>query len=108
MSKWYPVPVSNLPNQYRIYQTGYIFGTDSLPTFDIIGTGSVPVLTGFYPQIPVSYRVYSVLVPTFADFRYRYFRFRYRFSTELIPTDNRSLILTHLASKSEHVYIKNI
>ncbi|MFS7922388.1 hypothetical protein Hanom_Chr03g00248531 [Helianthus anomalus] len=101
MSKMDPVPVSNR-YRYRIYRTGYLFGTDSVPTFDIFGTGSVPVRYGtgsdryfarFYPQIPVPNRyryrtvpnrVYSVLVPvpTFEDFRYRFFRYRYRFGTE--------------------------
>ncbi|MFS7921404.1 hypothetical protein Hanom_Chr03g00236391 [Helianthus anomalus] len=71
-SKWNPV-------RYRIYRTGYIFDA----TFDIFGTSLVPVFTGFYPQIPVPYRD---SVPTFGDFRYRYFRFRYRLGTELIPT----------------------
>ncbi|KAF5778929.1 hypothetical protein HanRHA438_Chr12g0564661 [Helianthus annuus] len=36
MSKLDPVPV---PNRYR--WTGDFFGTDSVPTFDIFGTGSV-------------------------------------------------------------------
>ncbi|KAM0066246.1 putative non-specific serine/threonine protein kinase [Helianthus debilis subsp. tardiflorus] len=93
-----------VPNRYRyrIYRTGYLFGTDSVPTFDIFGTGSVPVRYGtgsdryfarFYPQIPVPNRyryrtvpnrVYSVPVPvpTFEDFRYRFFRYRYPFGTE--------------------------
>ncbi|KAJ0717772.1 putative protein LAZY1 [Helianthus annuus] len=35
-------------------------GTFSVPTFDIFGTGSVPVFTGFYPQIPVPYRYRTV------------------------------------------------
>ncbi|MFS7966626.1 hypothetical protein Hanom_Chr09g00775991 [Helianthus anomalus] len=57
MSKMDPVPVPNR-YRYRIYRTGYLFGTDSVPTFDIFGTGSVPVrygtgsvpvFTGFYP-----------------------------------------------------------
>ncbi|MFS7999181.1 hypothetical protein Hanom_Chr12g01163011 [Helianthus anomalus] len=94
MSKMDPVPVPKR-YRYRIYRTGYLFGTDSVPTFDIFGTGSVPVRYGtgsdryfarFYPQIPVPNRyryrtvpnrVYSVPVPIFEDFRYRY-----RFGTE--------------------------
>ncbi|MFS8009200.1 hypothetical protein Hanom_Chr14g01281891 [Helianthus anomalus] len=98
MSKMDPVPVPNR-YRYRIYRTGYLFGTDSVPTFDIFGTGSVPVQygTGIYRFLPlntstvlvpnryryrtVPYRVYSVPVPIFEDFRYRYFRFRYRFGT---------------------------
>ncbi|KAJ0679662.1 hypothetical protein HanOQP8_Chr12g0462171 [Helianthus annuus] len=80
MSKWYPVPVS-YRYRYRIYRTKYTFGIDSVPTFEIFSTGSVPVFTGFYPQIlvrnrTIPYRVYSVPVPTFGDFRYRYFRLR--------------------------------
>ncbi|KAM0025719.1 hypothetical protein Hdeb2414_s0021g00577851 [Helianthus debilis subsp. tardiflorus] len=54
--------------------------TFSVPTFDIFVAGSVPVFTLKYRyryQI-VPCRVYSVPVPTFADFRYRYFQFRYR------------------------------
>ncbi|MFS7985109.1 hypothetical protein Hanom_Chr11g00994591 [Helianthus anomalus] len=55
MSKWYPVT-----NRYwyLIYQTGYTFGTDSVPTFEIFGTGLV------------LYQVCSVPVPTFEDFQY--------------------------------------
>ncbi|MFS8026592.1 hypothetical protein Hanom_Chr16g01488581 [Helianthus anomalus] len=76
-----PVPV---PNRYRIYRTGYLFGTDSVPTFDIFGTGPVPVFCSFLPSntgtepVPVPNRVYSVPVPvpTFEDFRYRFFRYR--------------------------------
>ncbi|MFS7997709.1 hypothetical protein Hanom_Chr12g01145071 [Helianthus anomalus] len=93
MSKMDPVLGLNR-YRYRIYQTGYLFGTDSVPTFDIFGTG--PVRYGFgtgpirYQYLPVftlkyryrtstePYRVYSVPVPTFEDFRYRYFRFQYR------------------------------
>ncbi|MFS7931503.1 hypothetical protein Hanom_Chr04g00356741 [Helianthus anomalus] len=64
MSKMDPVPVPNR-YRYRIYRTGYLFGTDSVPTFDIFGTGSVPVryvtdsdryFARFYPQIPVPNR----------------------------------------------------
>ncbi|MFS7966807.1 hypothetical protein Hanom_Chr09g00778181 [Helianthus anomalus] len=49
MSKMEPVPVPNR-YRYRIYQTGYLFGTDSVPTFDIFGTGSVPVFCSFLPS----------------------------------------------------------
>ncbi|KAM0051388.1 hypothetical protein Hdeb2414_s0007g00235921 [Helianthus debilis subsp. tardiflorus] len=66
MSKWYPVPVSN---RYRIYQTRYTFGTDSVPTFEIFSTGSVPVFTVFYSQIPVPNRT----IP----YRTRCIRYRY-------------------------------
>ncbi|MFS8025256.1 hypothetical protein Hanom_Chr16g01472831 [Helianthus anomalus] len=45
MSKMDPVPVPNR-YRYRIYRTGYFFGTDSVPTFDIFGIGSVPVRYG--------------------------------------------------------------
>ncbi|KAJ0590142.1 hypothetical protein HanRHA438_Chr04g0190141 [Helianthus annuus] len=73
MSKMDQVPVPNLPNRvpfrYRVL------------------TFSVPYR---YRYRTVPYRVYSVpvAVPTFEDFRYRYFRFRYRFDTELIPNLN--------------------
>ncbi|KAJ0430724.1 putative plant methyltransferase dimerization, O-methyltransferase COMT-type [Helianthus annuus] len=36
MSKMDPVLVPNR-YRYRIYRTGYLFGTDSVPTFDIFG-----------------------------------------------------------------------
>ncbi|MFS8022224.1 hypothetical protein Hanom_Chr16g01436921 [Helianthus anomalus] len=52
MSKMDPVPVPNR-YRYRIYRTGYLFGTDSVPTFDIFGTGSDRYFARFYPQIPV-------------------------------------------------------
>ncbi|MFS7913955.1 hypothetical protein Hanom_Chr02g00147771 [Helianthus anomalus] len=45
-------------------------------------------------QVPNRYRVYSVpiLVPTFEDFRYRYFP--YRFGTEWVPCSSLA-IQTH-------------
>ncbi|MFS8018670.1 hypothetical protein Hanom_Chr15g01394781 [Helianthus anomalus] len=49
MSKMDPEPVPNR-YRYRIYRTGYLFGTDSVPTFDIFGTGSVPVFCSFLPS----------------------------------------------------------
>ncbi|MFS7949224.1 hypothetical protein Hanom_Chr06g00569061 [Helianthus anomalus] len=73
MSKMDPVPVPNRYRyRYRIYRTGYLFGTDSVPTFDIFGTGPVRYryFARFYPQIPVPNR-----------YRYRtgYIRYRYRY-----------------------------
>ncbi|MFS7958683.1 hypothetical protein Hanom_Chr07g00681651 [Helianthus anomalus] len=70
MSKMDPVPVPNR-YRYRIYRTGYLFGTDSVSTFDIFGTGSVPVFTVFYSQIPVPYRYRTVPNRT-GYIRYRY------------------------------------
>ncbi|MFS8012166.1 hypothetical protein Hanom_Chr14g01317661 [Helianthus anomalus] len=94
MSKMDPVPVSNR-YRYRIYRTGSFFGTDSVPTFDIFGTGPVRYRFGTgillvftlkyrYQYRTVPNRVYSVPVPvpTFEDFRYRFFRYRYRFGTK--------------------------
>ncbi|MFS7962909.1 hypothetical protein Hanom_Chr08g00732011 [Helianthus anomalus] len=83
MSKMDPVPNRY---RYRIYRTGYLFGTGSVPTFDIFGTGSVPVrygtgsvpvFTGFYPQIPVLYR-YRTSTGT-KPYRTRYIRYLYRY-----------------------------
>ncbi|MFS7999233.1 hypothetical protein Hanom_Chr12g01163631 [Helianthus anomalus] len=97
MSKSDPVPVPNR-YRYRIYQTGYFFGTDSIPTFDIFGTGPVLVRygTGIYQFLPSNTgtkpnRVYlvPVPVPTFGDFRHRFFRYRYR----SVPSS--SLIVTY-------------
>ncbi|MFS8007064.1 hypothetical protein Hanom_Chr14g01256571 [Helianthus anomalus] len=51
MSKMDPVPVPNR-YRYRIYRTRYLFGTDSVPTFNIFGTGIyrfLPSNTGTEP-----------------------------------------------------------
>ncbi|KAJ0621379.1 hypothetical protein HanIR_Chr01g0007951 [Helianthus annuus] len=61
-------------------------GTFSIPIFDISGTGSVPVFTRFYPQIPVPYRIYSIPVSTLKDFRYRYFQYRLVPSSSIVQT----------------------
>ncbi|MFS8009264.1 hypothetical protein Hanom_Chr14g01282701 [Helianthus anomalus] len=78
MSKMDPVPVPNR-YRYRIYRIGYFFSTDSVPTFDIFGTGSVLVFTGFYPQIPIPipYRYWYPLLRIFGTGT---------FGTELIPS----------------------
>ncbi|MFS7925613.1 hypothetical protein Hanom_Chr04g00287111 [Helianthus anomalus] len=85
MSKMDPVPV---PIRYRIYRTGYLFGTDSVLTFDIFGTG-------IYQFLPSNTGTGT------EPYRTGYIRYRYRYQllgifgtgtgsvpdgTELIPS----------------------
>ncbi|MFS7934068.1 hypothetical protein Hanom_Chr05g00387161 [Helianthus anomalus] len=87
MRKMDPVTVPNR-YRYRIYRTGYHFGTHSVPTFDIFGTGSVPVRygTGIYWFLPSN----TGTVPVRNRYRYPtgtgtepyhtgYLRYRYRY-----------------------------
>ncbi|MFS8005007.1 hypothetical protein Hanom_Chr13g01232431 [Helianthus anomalus] len=76
MSKMDPVPVPNR-YRYRIYRTGYLFGTDSVPTFDIFGTGSVPVRYRYLPVFTLKYR-YRTGTGT-EPYRTGYIRYRYRY-----------------------------
>ncbi|MFS7971230.1 hypothetical protein Hanom_Chr09g00830271 [Helianthus anomalus] len=107
MSKMDPVPVPNRYRyRYRIYRTGYLFGTDSVPTFDIFGTGSVPVRYG-----TGSVLVFCSFLPSNTGtepYRTGYIRYRYRYPllrifgtgtgsvpnrTELIPMFNCALLM---------------
>ncbi|MFS7983511.1 hypothetical protein Hanom_Chr11g00975341 [Helianthus anomalus] len=66
MSKMDLVPI---PNRYPIYRTGYLFGTDSVPTFDIFDTSTVPVWYRFLP----SNRYRTGTEPYLTEYiRYRY------------------------------------
>ncbi|MFS7920433.1 hypothetical protein Hanom_Chr03g00224831 [Helianthus anomalus] len=82
MSKSDPAPV---PNRYRIYRTGCFFGTDSVPTFDIFGTGPVwyRFSTGIYRFLPSNTDTVPVPVGT-ELYRTRYIRYRYRYRYPLL------------------------